>query len=158
MTLGGLAMGFARPACGHEPEFDAANQATAQGKWDEAVRGYESVTASRGYSAPVLFNLANAQVAQNKLGPAILNYERARWLAPNDTDIAANLALARQQAGLDPAKPSGLAILAHMFTLAQWGILATAMIWLIRDTLFFSVWRPAPHRRCGPEPCWAVWG
>ena len=151
LTLSCLALWVARPACGYEAAFDAANQAAAQGKWEEAVRGYENVIASQGYSAPVLFNLANAQAAQKNLGPAVLNYERARWLAPSDTDIAANLALARHQAGVDPVTPSHLATLTSTFTLPQWGILATAMLWLVPASLAFRRMSPraAPALQAG---------
>ena len=43
------------------------------------------------------YNLGNAYFKQNDLGQAILNYERAMQLAPRDTDIRANLDLARSQ-------------------------------------------------------------
>jgi hypothetical protein len=43
------------------------------------------------YSAPSLYNLANAYARQGKPGMAVLNYERASLLSPNDPDIDANL-------------------------------------------------------------------
>ena len=61
-----------------------------------------------GYSAPTLFNQANAYAAQGKIGLAILTYERARLLAPTDPDIAANLQLVRQHAGLPDANSGWL--------------------------------------------------
>jgi len=136
MTLSCLALWLAPPLMrGQEAGFDAANRASAEGKWAEAVRGYENVIVLHGYSAPVLFNLANAQVAEGKLGPAILNYERARWLAPNDPDITANLALARQKVGVEPEQFSRLAAVAHSLTWTEWSILATAMLWLVAAAL-----------------------
>jgi hypothetical protein len=136
MTLSCLALWLAPPSVrGQEARFDAANQASAEGKWAEAVRGYEDVIALHGYSAHVLFNLANAQMAEGKLGPAILNYERARWLAPNDPDIAANLALARQKAGVEPESLLRFATAAHSLTWTEWSILATAMLWLLAAAL-----------------------
>src|ERR1017187_10067415 len=56
-----------------------------------------------GYSAAALFNLANACAREGKSGVAILNYERALLLAPNDADIAANLHFVRAKAGLPDA-------------------------------------------------------
>ena len=137
MALCCVALWIAQPlaARGQESDFDAANRACAQGKWAEAARGYQNVIARQGYSAPVLFNLANTQVAEGKLGPAILNYERARWLAPNDPDITANLALARQKAGLEPETFSRLTALTHSMTWTEWSILATAMLWLVMAAL-----------------------
>ena len=58
------------------------------------------------YSAPVLFNQANAAFQQGKIGEAIANYERARLLAPADPDIAANLNWVRDHAGLPVTVPS----------------------------------------------------
>ena len=49
----------------------------------------------RGYSAPDLYNQANADARAGKPGYAVLNYERALLLAPNDADIRANLAFVR---------------------------------------------------------------
>ena len=135
MALGCLALWLALPTRGQESDFDAANRACAEGKWAEAARGYETVIVRHGYSAPVLFNLANARFREGKLGSAILDYERARWLAPNDPDIAANLALVRQKAGLEPETFSRLAALAHSMTCTGWSILAAAMLWLIMAAL-----------------------
>jgi len=59
-----------------------------------------------GYSAPALFNQANAYAHQGKTGLAIAFYERARLLAPGDPAIAANLDWVRSQAGL-PAPSEG---------------------------------------------------
>jgi hypothetical protein len=53
-----------------------------------------------GYSAAALYDLANAYARGAKPGLAILNYERARLLDPNDPDIEANLRHVRQIAGL----------------------------------------------------------
>lgn len=57
-----------------------------------------------GYSADALYNLANAYARAGKPGMAILNYERAGLLAPNDADIEANLLAVRKSVGL-PAQP-----------------------------------------------------
>lgn len=43
-----------------------------------------------GYSAAGLYDLANSYARAGKPGLAVLNYERARLLAPGDPDIAAN--------------------------------------------------------------------
>jgi hypothetical protein len=56
-----------------------------------------------GYSAAALFNQANADARNGKSGLAVLNYERALLLAPNDADIAANLHFVRAKAGLPDA-------------------------------------------------------
>jgi hypothetical protein len=56
--------------------------------------------AGEEYSAATLYNTANAEARDGKWGLAVLNYERAGLLAPNDADIRANLRFVRESAGL----------------------------------------------------------
>ncbi len=56
-----------------------------------------------GFTAPALFNQANAFARAGKTGQAILTYERARLLAPDDADIAANEHAVRARSGLPDA-------------------------------------------------------
>jgi hypothetical protein len=85
-----------------DTRLDEANRAFQDGRDDEAVVLFQQLISDRGYSAPLCFDLANAELKAGHLGPALLNYERARYLAPGDADINHNLQLARKQAGLDP--------------------------------------------------------
>jgi hypothetical protein len=62
--------------------------------------------AAEGYSAPALYNLANAYARAGKSGLAVLNYERARLLEPNDPDIDANLRHVREASRLRPESRS----------------------------------------------------
>ena len=57
------------------------------------------------YSAVDLYNTANAYARQGKPGLAILNYERARLLAPADPDIEANLEFVRRSTSLPTETP-----------------------------------------------------
>jgi hypothetical protein len=57
-----------------------------------------------GYSAAGLYNLANSYALSGKPGLAVLNYERAGLLAPNDADIQANLRHVREAAHLAPQR------------------------------------------------------
>ncbi|MEP6547472.1 MAG: hypothetical protein ABJD53_08390 [Gammaproteobacteria bacterium] len=50
--------------------------------------------------------MANAYAKSGKPGFAVLNYERARLLEPNDPDINANLRHVRQSSGLPPQSRS----------------------------------------------------
>ena len=56
------------------------------------------------YSADGLYNLANQYARAGKPGLAVLNYERAALLAPNDPDIASNLEYVRATAQV-PTEP-----------------------------------------------------
>jgi hypothetical protein len=58
------------------------------------------------YSADGLYNLANSYARAGKPGLAVLNYERAALLAPDDADINANLDYVRASAHV-AAEPVG---------------------------------------------------
>jgi hypothetical protein len=116
--------------------LDAANQAFAEGKPAESARTLEGVIAKEGYSAPALYNLANAQLRAGDTSRAILNYERARWLAPSDPDIATNLRLARERTQAHPISGADrLFSWANWFSLNQWAYLGAASFMLFAATL-----------------------
>jgi hypothetical protein len=99
-----------------------------------------------GVSAPTLYNEANAALRAERMGPAILGYERARLLAPDDPSILLNLGIAREQAGVAaPLIPrwlrpahwlgfNGLAILASL-SLLGFSFLFFAADWLPKNRL-----------------------
>jgi hypothetical protein len=81
--------------------------------------------ASPGYSATGLYNLANSYARAGKPGLAVLNYERAQLLAPNDADIEANLNLVRQSARLPvktPTRFERIATIATPLTITWLGV------------------------------------
>ena len=97
------ALGF--PIKGQAQTLDDAHRAFAGGHYHDSTLGYQAILAQKGYSAPVLFDLGNSYYREGNFAPAILAYQRAEWLSPNDPDIAANLQLARKQAGLPATEP-----------------------------------------------------
>jgi tetratricopeptide (TPR) repeat protein len=73
------------------------NQFYQSGNFAQAAQLYQQVVTD-GYESPTLYyNLGNSYYRLGKIGYAILNYERAQRLAPNDDDIAHNLALANSR-------------------------------------------------------------
>jgi hypothetical protein len=68
-----------------------------------------AVSTPADYSAAALYNEANAYARQGKTGLAVLNYERARVLSPNDPDIIANLSAVRAATGLTANPDSWIA-------------------------------------------------
>jgi tetratricopeptide (TPR) repeat protein len=122
--------------------LETANNVFAQGKYREAVHSYETIIAQQGYSTPVLFNLANAQQRDGQLGHAILNYERAALLSPNDPDIAANLSSARQKAGLEPERQSPVQQAARALTLNGWFCLAATALFFLAAAFPVKQLRP----------------
>lgn len=74
--------------------FIQANLLYKEKNYAGAIALYDSVAQS-GYVSPELFfNLGNAHFKNGNLAPAILNYERAKKLAPDDADIDFNLRIA----------------------------------------------------------------
>jgi hypothetical protein len=74
--------------------FSRGNELYRAGKYQEAVKEYESIIKQGRFSAELYFNLGNAYYRDNQLARAILSYERAALLHPNDPDIEHNLKLA----------------------------------------------------------------
>ncbi len=72
------------------------NAAYSAEKYDEAIALYEDLAKTQE-SAALYYNLGNAYYKTGKIAPAILNYERAMLLDPNDDDIKSNLGMAKLQ-------------------------------------------------------------
>ena len=114
-------------------DFKAANQLYDAGKFAEAAAIYEKIEPK---SAPVYFNLGNACFRDGRIGLAILNYERARKLAPRDPDILANLKFAEQRLGIEQANASPRAAQRFVrsviggYTSTEWSVLELAALWL----------------------------
>ena len=84
-----------------------------------------STPTQAGYSAAALYNFANAFARAGKPGFAVLNYERATLLEPNDPDIDANLSQVLVASGLPPEthRFERLTAIAGPRTLAWLGVL-----------------------------------
>jgi len=74
--------------------FDRANQLYAKAHYPEAVQVYQQLL-NQGYQSPkVYFNIGNAYYKMDDMPSAILYYEKAHKLAPNDEDININIQFA----------------------------------------------------------------
>jgi hypothetical protein len=92
-----------------------------------------SQTAQPRYSADGLYNLANSYARAGKPGLAVLNYERAALLAPDDADINANLDYVRASAHVPTEPRNRFARIAEAASpspsLAAWmGVLGIALM------------------------------
>lgn len=71
------------------------DRAAAEASLADAVAGYDALRTEFGVSSSALFmNLGNAHLLRDDLGRAVLNYLRARRLAPDDARIDQSLAYA----------------------------------------------------------------
>ena len=73
-----------------------ANKLYASREYSQAIEIYQEILNGDKESAEVYYNLGNAYYKTEKYTQAIINYERAKLLAPNDEDIQFNLDLANQ--------------------------------------------------------------
>ncbi|MGH7730521.1 MAG: tetratricopeptide repeat protein [Candidatus Eiseniibacteriota bacterium] len=75
-------------------DYNRGNQLYARKDYGAAALAYQEALKA-GPSAAVHFNLGNALFKSGRIGPAIVHYRRARYLAPRDADVATNLNFAR---------------------------------------------------------------
>jgi tetratricopeptide (TPR) repeat protein len=75
---------------------DSANKAYASGEYENAIKLYEKEL-SMGEAYELYYNLGNSYYKSNNIPLAILNYERAKKLKPNDPDVIFNLELANKK-------------------------------------------------------------
>ena len=132
------------------PEFVQGNQAYNHGDYASAVRDYRALLAHDGYSVPVLYNLGNAWLQLNQPGRAILNYERALWLAPSNPAVSHNLHVAQQRTGHAVEQRTPLERAFEWFSLdalAWTGTGAAAVLAAAVLAVRWRGWRAAPALR-----------
>ena len=74
--------------------WNEGNKAYIEGNYDKAIEEYNTILGGGEYSMKLYFNLANAYFKSEKIGKAILYYNKALRLAPSQEDVLHNLAIA----------------------------------------------------------------
>lgn len=105
------------------------------GNYTESQKLYEQLL-NQGYHQPeTYYNLGNCFYKTNQLGKAILNYERALRLSPDDEDIAHNLQLAELKT-IDKIQPvpqlaivTGWKNFVGTHSDGDWSIIAVIALW-----------------------------
>jgi hypothetical protein len=103
LLLAGLAL-YGGPTFSQSSQALHAPQTLSQSSQAPAPRQTVAQALYPRYSADALYNLGNSYARAGKPGLAVLNYERAALLAPDDADIRANLEFVRASAHV-PAQP-----------------------------------------------------
>jgi len=75
--------------------IEKADKLYTEGKYQEAISNYEAIIGQGLQNAELYYNLGNAYFKTKNIPAAILNYEKAYSLNPEDEDIRFNLDLAR---------------------------------------------------------------
>lgn len=76
--------------------FERGNDLYQKGKYDLAVKAYESVLKDNKESAELYFNLGNCYYKLQETAPAIYNYEKALVLDPSNKDALNNIKFAQK--------------------------------------------------------------
>jgi tetratricopeptide (TPR) repeat protein len=92
-----FALLFSLPLWAQDARMANANQLYAASKFSESIAAYEDILKTGVESEALFFNLGNAYYKTGQLPLAILNFERALLIDPNDKDIIYNLELANSQ-------------------------------------------------------------
>lgn len=77
--------------------WQAANKFYAQKEYDSAAAYYEKIAAQNPNDATVYYNLGNTYYRLNLVGPAVLNYERALKINPDNKEAQDNLYLTQNR-------------------------------------------------------------
>lgn len=81
----------------YERVFARANEFYSAGKFDSALVLYQSIVDAEYESEVLYYNLGNSCYKMKNIPAAILYYEKAKKLKPDDADVFFNLQLANQQ-------------------------------------------------------------
>jgi len=117
-------------------QFENANKAYNDKKFDEAIAAYETIIEQGFQSEELYYNLANCYFKKKQTAKAILNYERALIIDPNDEDILHNLNVTRSflKDDISVIPPFFLARwwggLRRQLSSTSWGIVGILVLWL----------------------------
>ncbi|MFK7904053.1 MAG: tetratricopeptide repeat protein [Chitinophagales bacterium] len=112
-----------------------ANELAAGGKYQDAIKIYETLLSEGQESCVLYYNLGNAYYKADKLSSAILQYERAKQISPKDKDILHNLKIANEQVKFPVNNlPTMFYIrwwqnIVNTFSPTLWGILCLLALW-----------------------------
>lgn len=123
--------------------LEEANKSYSNDNFEKAIELYQKVIDNGMESAGVYFNLGNAYFKMNNLPSAILYYEKAKKLKPNDEDINTNLEIANSRI-VDKIEnvpeifyKRWWKILLYTFSVDQWAVISLASFALIFLMLLF---------------------
>ena len=91
-----LALLFTATVFAQSDLLQKANEHYTKEEYKQAIDDYNKILMTNLESSEVYFNLGNAYYKTKQYTLSILNFERAKLLAPDDEDIAFNLQVANQ--------------------------------------------------------------
>lgn len=79
-----------------QDQLKIANSFYAEGNYEEAIKEYQTILDADNISTDVYYNLGNCYYKTDNISKAILNYEKALKLKPDNEDALFNLAMANK--------------------------------------------------------------
>lgn len=125
------------PSLGQSALFKQANEQYNKKEYENAIASYSQLI-EKGYGDAVLYyDLGNAYFKNSQIGYAILWYERALRLSPNNKDIQYNLAFANQQTidNIESIPPffltTWMLAVQNLFSAKEWAIISIVLSFLL---------------------------
>jgi tetratricopeptide (TPR) repeat protein len=135
-----------RAESGAEQLFNEAGSAYSNGDYNKAGELYERIIEDYGFSPSVLYNLGNSYAASDRIGRAVLNYERAVRLAPDNSDIINNLQVIKTREGLFDHEPTMQDKLINLLSMGQWSLLAITALAVITALMLLRLKKPISRK------------
>jgi tetratricopeptide (TPR) repeat protein len=160
-----LVLLFAFSLHAQEDLLQKANELYTKEHFKEAIDSYNQILMTNMESAEVYYNLGNAYFKTNQYPKAILNYERAKLLSPEDEDINFNLQVANQHVVDAIQELPGIFItrwwnsLINSQTTDAWAVISIVsfVLFLILAGLYFFA-RAINLRRIAFWSAWVIFG
>lgn len=122
--------------------FDKANNAYQSENFVEAIKLYENILKDGQISGKLYYNLGNAYYKNDEIGKAILYYEKAKQLMPDNESLLFNLKLANVKVkDRIQMPPDSFVMKLHktfinIFSLPIWAVIFSSFL-LTASILFF---------------------
>jgi tetratricopeptide (TPR) repeat protein len=132
-----LLLSFFSYANDSQSDYRKANGYYQKQDFDNAIKTYEALIKEGYVSKEVYYNLGNSYYKTGNVSHALLNYERAHKLSPDDEDINFNIKIAslkvvdKMDAVPEIFYKRWLKSIALQFTTETWTIIFLAGIWLM---------------------------
>lgn len=133
--------------------FLKANMSYRDGKYADAISGYEAVLARGLESGPLYYNLGNSYFKAGQTGKAVLSYERAQKLIPRDNDLLVNEKYVQSTIGELPVEgrtfwQNALERHKEFYSVDEMAVILLVLLFLIAASHLAGLYFPA-FRRVG---------
>jgi tetratricopeptide (TPR) repeat protein len=125
--------------------YHEANIAYQKLDYDKCISLYEQLIKNNSVAEEVYFNLGNAYFKKGNTAKAILNYERARKLEPEDEDVNFNLKIAslkvvdKIESVPEVFYKKWISSVSSIFPESTWSVITILFIWLLFISLALYV-------------------